>query len=722
MDDAILANLGAFALQTCAIVAAAALLVWLLQVSSPATRYTCWRMALFACLVMPWLLIQQAELVQPPEPGTIPGLVTPVAISTGIVGVSDLRVPPAPAAPLPWDRVVVFVILAGATVRATWLTIGWLRLRRLRTRAVAVEDEDYREIQALLGTQATLKAVEGLTQPATFGLRRPVVLIPAGLADSPATLRRAVVTHELFHVQRRDWLWVIGEELLRTMLWFHPAILWLTSRIQLAREEVVDELTVLATGNRRAYIEALCAFADAGPVRPAPAFARRQHLFTRIVGLSKEREMSAPRVVLSIACVLAALVLSAWYAGQAFPILSAAVVEPASAGAAADVPLGSAPSGSADLPAPPPQGARGAGAARPGPAAVPPGSQVPTSGNQVTPENPIPRRIFSVAIPYPQELQGSGYAAAVEVRVVVDANGATTVLPNRLSLVVSNGDPSWTSLSSRVVAGDQDRSAVEQRAAQLRGIIDASAKERDAFRAAVLQSISQWRYDSPVDPPIEFWVAVTFAPGKDGVVTQSAEDRGVSAVGGRVSVGTQNIYGAAVDPAGRVDSGQLAEIDRLQLDLQKRRALLLKEFQPSHPEVVKLDSQFRELALMRDRVVKEVQSRTLSAPTPVPLSQAPLRVGGDISPPTNIRRVNPQYPPDALAERVQGVVIMEVTIDEAGRVADARVLRSIPLLDQAAIDAVRQWEFTPTLLNGVAVPIIMTVTIQFTMPPSPQAF
>ena len=64
---------------------------------------------------------------------------------------------------------------------------------------------------------------------------------------------------------------------------------------------------------------------------------------------------------------------------------------------------------------------------------------------------------------------------------------------------------------------------------------------------------------------------------------------------------------------------------------------------------------------------------------------------------------------------MQGVVIVEATIGPDGKVSDARVLRSIPLLDQAALDAVRQWVFTPTLLNGVPVPVIMTVTVNFTL-------
>lgn len=94
---------------------------------------------------------------------------------------------------------------------------------------------------------------------------------------------------------------------------------------------------------------------------------------------------------------------------------------------------------------------------------------------------------------------------------------------------------------------------------------------------------------------------------------------------------------------------------------------------------------------------------------------APVRVGGNISQPARTTYVRPEYPPDAQAANVQGVVILEATIDIKGQVRDLRVLRSIPLLDQAAIDAVRQWEYTPTLLNGVAVPVIMTVTVNFTL-------
>lgn len=105
-------------------------------------------------------------------------------------------------------------------------------------------------------------------------------------------------------------------------------------------------------------------------------------------------------------------------------------------------------------------------------------------------------------------------------------------------------------------------------------------------------------------------------------------------------------------------------------------------------------------------------------PPPPPIApggMAPVRVGGNIKAPTKIKDVRPVYPAEAEAAGITGVVIMEAVIDQGGKVSSANVLRSIPALDQAAVDAVRQWEFTPTLLNGAPVPVVMTVTVNFTL-------
>lgn len=99
-------------------------------------------------------------------------------------------------------------------------------------------------------------------------------------------------------------------------------------------------------------------------------------------------------------------------------------------------------------------------------------------------------------------------------------------------------------------------------------------------------------------------------------------------------------------------------------------------------------------------------------PPPQPV-RAPVRVGGQIQAPGLIHRVAPEYPLIAVKARVQGTVILEATVDERGRVQSTRVLRSIPLLDDAALEAVRQWGYSPLLLNGEPCPFILTVTVSF---------
>jgi TonB family protein len=97
----------------------------------------------------------------------------------------------------------------------------------------------------------------------------------------------------------------------------------------------------------------------------------------------------------------------------------------------------------------------------------------------------------------------------------------------------------------------------------------------------------------------------------------------------------------------------------------------------------------------------------------------PVRVGGPIPAPRKIKDVKPVYPRDAQAARVTGVVILELTIGEDGNVRNAVVLRSVPMLDQAALDCVRQWQFTPTIVSGRTVPVVMTVTVNFAIDGAP---
>ena len=103
-------------------------------------------------------------------------------------------------------------------------------------------------------------------------------------------------------------------------------------------------------------------------------------------------------------------------------------------------------------------------------------------------------------------------------------------------------------------------------------------------------------------------------------------------------------------------------------------------------------------------------------PPPVqPVYKGPQRVGGDVQQANLLEHPNPVYPRLAAIARVQGVVILEAVITREGSVDSVRAVSGHPLLVQAAIDAVRQWRYRPTLLNGQPVDVITTVTVNFTL-------
>ena len=118
-----------------------------------------------------------------------------------------------------------------------------------------------------------------------------------------------VACHELLHVARRDWSWIVVEEVARALFWFHPAVWWLVERIQASREQLVDRLVIARIPSRRAYMTALLAFADGGrPAVLATAFLRRRHLRSRLRKLVKEPVMSRRRLRWTAAvlvCVMA---------------------------------------------------------------------------------------------------------------------------------------------------------------------------------------------------------------------------------------------------------------------------------------------------------------------------------------------------------------------------------------------------------------------------------
>jgi TonB family protein len=107
----------------------------------------------------------------------------------------------------------------------------------------------------------------------------------------------------------------------------------------------------------------------------------------------------------------------------------------------------------------------------------------------------------------------------------------------------------------------------------------------------------------------------------------------------------------------------------------------------------------------------------LPPPLPPLKPKSPIRLHSGVKAPLKIAHSAPVYPPIAQVARVQGTVILEAIISDAGVVESVRVLRSVALLDDAAIAAVRQWRYQPALVSGTPVPVIITVTVDFRLAP-----
>ena len=154
------------------------------------------------------------------------------------------------------------LLCAGALVRLGWLCVGAVRLRQLRQRSrAAVLTPDLEAIRSDVAPRAELRVSDEISQPACFGLRHPIVLLPEGFFAMDPQAQRTVACHELLHVARRDWPWIVVEEVARAVLWFHPAVWWLVERIQESREQLVDRLVIARIPSKRAYMSALLAFA-----------------------------------------------------------------------------------------------------------------------------------------------------------------------------------------------------------------------------------------------------------------------------------------------------------------------------------------------------------------------------------------------------------------------------------------------------------------------------
>jgi TonB family protein len=574
-----------YSLQVLVVVAAAALAATTLKQAPPRGRLSAWRGVLLLCLLLPLVPPRTVDLVLP--------MATDVSTGLGASGSIDVRA----AVPHQWTVALWQLLLLGALVRGAWLAAGFARLGRLRADAGdAVGDDAVEPVWRTVAPTVDIRWHAHVAQPVTFGLRRPIVLLPPRLRSLGPDIRRAVVCHELLHAARRDWSWIVGEEIVRTIFWFHPAVWWLLSRIQLAREETVDARTVAITGSRQRYIEALLTFVGEPARMPAPLLARRPHVVLRIVQLKQEATMSRARLSLAAAIVGVVVVGSTWGVVSAVPLRTATRYRTPTP----QVDAASSPVVYPILPNAPAPFARGRSDQQLAPPPPPPPPPPPA------PADPALPRVVSERKPdYPTEALPYGIEATTIVKVAIAATGdvvSAQTVKWRLAFEREIDDPNYW----------------------------ASAPEKP-FAVASEEAARQWKF-APIPAATTCDISFAFRTRRDGepVMNTPVASSGVKFLEG----GTPGVRS--------------------------------------------------------------------------------LRVGGAVKPPERVAYVPPQTPKRALDARIHGDVVVEVRVGTNGSVLEARVLRSIPMLDQAALDAVRRWRYTPTLLNGEPVEVVFVTTVNFT--------
>jgi len=261
-------------------------------VTDPRLRLTYWRGVALACLALPLSAIIRPEVFGPGIPFN----------SVSLKGTESVPLPIALSA----ARWVVWPLLGvGTLMRFGWLLAGTVRLRQLEQRSRrAVLTGALEAIRSDVAPRAEVRVSSRVAQPVGFGVRHPTVVLPEEFFALDSEAQRTVVCHELLHVARRDWPWIVVEEIARALFWFHPAVWWLVEQIQESREQLVDHLVIARIPSKRAYMTALLTFFDAGrPAALATMFLRRRHLRSRLRTLAKESIMSRRRFI-STAIVL----------------------------------------------------------------------------------------------------------------------------------------------------------------------------------------------------------------------------------------------------------------------------------------------------------------------------------------------------------------------------------------------------------------------------------
>ena len=665
---------------------AALVLMWASRVRSASVRHAVWTAALCGMLLLPLLspcLPFIPLRILPAAPAGTP-VVQPGVILPGPPAAFADRPAPAPRSPtgLPyWPLAACGVYLAVGLGFLGRLALGFAGTRRLVRRARLVEDARAASCLERQGWRVpSLRESDSVAVPLTTGWLRPQILLPRDWRSWDEVKLRAVLAHELSHVRRGDWLIAVLASLNKCLFWFHPLAWWLERQLLSLAEQASDDFSILATGDRQQYAQVLLDIAAALEGRrgrllwEGSAMARSQRVSQRIDSiLDLGREVSSGLTKRGWA-VLALCGVPLLYGAAAVQLeRTPAVVQ----------------TRTSDL-------------------------ELLAEGQRLTPQEV--ENLEAHLKTFPEDLTARarliGYYfvnAARQRRLqhvfwLIEHHPESSLLNSPSAAITRWNDQAdyerakalWPVQTSRY--GQDAR--VLGNAAQFFEFADPLTAEDVLKRARLLE------------PNNTFWAERLAILYTRSIWPGVPAERAAFASRARTELEISS-DAALVGAAGEILSGTMhyrspSPILNPVVELAES---LLKKAQTLEPANPRWAESLKRLALAREGKPAATQVR------PEALSPDRIRVGGNVQASKLVRHVLPVYPPLAKQARIQGVVRFQVTIGEDGRVQQVQLLAGHPLLIPAAQEAVKQWVYQPTLLNGRAVEVVTIVDVNFTLSP-----
>jgi TonB family protein len=620
---------------------------------------------------------------------------------------------------LPW---VLLAWFAGVILFVARLNVGLMVARRMKsvgTMAPPAElQQAFDEMRRRLGVERAVRLMHSaLVQvPTVIGWLRPVVLIPASCLTGLSTMQiEAILAHELAHIRRHDYLVSVLQSVIETLLFYHPAVWWVSKQVRRERECCCDEMAVAVGGDRLAYARALSVLEERRSAMPEFVLGANGGVLTmrikRLLGCKEDAAVSqfAAFTVLAVIVALAGsygLTVARAESGAVSHAAYVASRTPIELEQVAPMNLQIAP-----LPLRPFQMKELVMMAQAEAPAAPPTTDVPAvpGGPTRIPSGVLAGMILSKPAPvYPDEAKAAHVQGAVILHAIISKTGTVENL--------------------QVISGN--------------GMLVNSARD----------AVSKWTYKPylldgrPVE--VETSITVNYTLGDSTtVVGQNAAanetDAGVKQIGGGV-IGPKIIYepeaeytelakqdkvegvvtvSLVVDEQGRptnvkVVGGRLLgrHFDSSDaddgLDEKAMEAVKQYRFKPAtengKPVAVYVNVEVKfQLADSTERTQGQSLAVTVT-------DDGVKQIGGGVTGPIPIYEPEPVYSAEAKKAKFMGIVTVGIIVDKNGMPQNVHVTRGVGMgLDEKAVDAVKQYKFKPAMENGKPVAVYMNIEVNF---------